>query len=340
MNEFYFAPGTPVSAVELLLHCEGLDYEELEQVLLQMEEQNATLDCSALSLPAASGETAQRLQLEQKLAKQGLEQAQLEKNDPLRLYLQELVAIPICGDIRCLADELSKANRSATPADDLCNQIVELSLSRVVELATAYTGKGVLLLDLIQEGSLGLWRATQDFTGGGADFEDFRDGKIRFYLEKAVLMQAYDSGVAEKLRTAVEDLRSVDERLLAELGRNPTAEETAQALHMSVDQLEAVAKTLENARLLNRTFKPEPEDLPQEEEQAVEDTAYFQMRQRIAELLSTLSESDAQLLTLRYGLEGGIPMSPQQTAARMGIPADEVVAREAAALSLLRQQKD
>ena len=338
MNEFCYAPGTTVPAVELLLQWEGMDTDALEQVLLQMEEQDVTLDCAALSLPATSGETALRLSLEHRLAKQGLEPSQLEKNDPLRLYLEELAAIPVCGDIALLAEQLSEENRACRVSEALCSQIVELSLSRVVELAATYTGKGVLLLDLIQEGSLGLWRATQAFTGDGREFEAFRDRKIRFYLEKAVLLQAYDRGVGEKLRTAVEDLRSVDERLLSELGRNPTAEEIAQALHMSVEETEAVAKTLENVRLLNRTLKPEPEELPQEEEQAVEDTAYFQMRQRIAELLSTLSESDAQLLTLRYGLEGGIPMSPQQTAARMGIPADEVVAREAAALARLRQQ--
>lgn len=340
MNEFCFAPGSTVSAVDLLLQCSSMDCEDLEQLLLQMEEQDVTLDCLALSMPAPAGETAQRLLLEQRLVKQGLEPGQLEKNDPLRLYLEELAAIPVCGDINLLAEQLSEANRACQMSEALCSQIVELSLGRVVELAAAYTGKGVLLLDLIQEGSLGLWRATQAFTGDGREFEAFRDSKIRFYLEKAVLLQAYDSGVGEKLRTAVEDLRSVDERLLSELGRNPTAEEIAQALHMSVEETEAVAKTLENVRLLNCTLKPETEDLPQEEEQAVEDTAYFQMRQRIAELLSTLSESDVQLLTLRYGLEGGIPMNPQQTAARMGIPADEVVAREAAALSKLRQQKD
>ena len=340
MNEFCFAPGEAVSGVELLLRCDGMDADELEQALLQMEEQDIALDCAALLLPAPSGETAQRLQLEQRLTQQGLQPGQLEKNDPLRLYLEELADIPVSGDIRVLAEQLSRANRAGETDETLCSRVVELSLSRVVELAGGYTGKGVLLLDLIQEGSLGLWRATQDFTGSGEAFEAYRDKKIRFYLEKAVLLQAYDLGVGEKLRTAAEDLRSVDERLLAELGRNPTAEEVAQALHMSVEQTETVAKTLENARLLNRTFKPEPEDLPQEEEQAVEDTAYFQMRQRIADLLSTLSESDARLLTLRYGLEGGIPMDVQQTAARMGITADQVVAREAAALASLRQQKD
>ena len=130
----------------------------------------------------------------------------------------------------------------------------------------------------------------------------------------------------------------MDERLLSELGRNPTPEEMAQALHMSVEETVAVAKTVENVRILNRALKPEPEEMPQEEEQAVEDTAYFQMRQRITDLLSALPEEDAKLLTLRYGLEGGLPLDPQQTAAKLGITADQVVARETAALAKLRQQ--
>ena len=77
--------------------------------------------------------------------------------------------------------------------------------------------------------------------------------------------------------------------------------------------------------------EPEPED-----EQAVEDTAYFQMRQRITELLSTLPEEDAKLLTLRFGLEGGLPMTPEDAGRKLGMTPEEVIAREAAALAQLR----
>ena len=321
--------GERLSAARLLLHCEGMEEEQLEALFLQLENKNIALDISDLSAPAPGGEAAKRLQQEQAMAQQGLQMSQLEQTDPLRLYLEELAAIPVCGDIACIAGELSEANRVGKEAEGLRVRLVNLSLSRVVELAAEYTGNGVLLLDLIQEGSIGLWRATEAFAGDGPTFEAFRDQRIRFYLDKAVILHALETGVGQKLRTAAEDYRSVDERLLSELGRNPTLEETA-----------AVAKTLENARMLNRTHQPEPEALPQEEDQAVEDTAYFQMRQRIAELLSTLNEIDAKLLTLRYGLEGGIPMDPQQTAARLGMTTDEVVKREAAALSKLRQQKD
>ena len=155
-------------------------------------------------------------------------------------------------------------------------------------------------------------------------------------MARAVVKQYHAAGVGQKLRQAMEDYRTVDEKLLAELGRNPTLEEMAEALHMSVQETAMVADMLQNARMLQRVKQPKPEQLPQEEDQAVEDTAYFQMRQRIAELLSALSEEDAKLLTLRYGLENGRPMTPQQAGQALGMTPEEVNRKEAAALAKLR----
>jgi RNA polymerase primary sigma factor len=131
----------------------------------------------------------------------------------------------------------------------------------------------------------------------------------------------------------------VDERLLAELGRNPTLEEIAEGMHISVEEVELTAQMVESARSLNRAKAEaeEPEEDP-EDNQAVEDTAYFQMRQRIEELLSALSESEAKLLSLRFGLEGGLPLSPEETGKHLGLTAEEVLAQEAEALVKLRKQ--
>ena len=85
--------------------------------------------------------------------------------------------------------------------------------------------------------------------------------------------------------------------------------------------------------------QPEPEEEKEAEEQAVEDTAYFQMRQRIMELMSALDETDAKLISLRFGLEGGMPLSPEETGKRLNLTPDEVVAREANALSKLRSER-
>ena len=321
-----------LSAAQLLAALDGEGEAALEEAFGQLAEMNILPDIRDLPPYSGDSETAKRLRMEMELTSPEALLQRLDPSDPLRMYLEELAAIPVCGDIRVLAEQLTETEEKTA----LCQSIMELSLNRVVELACRHTGHGVLLMDLIQEGSMGLWERLNGYTGG--DIEQFRDHWIRWYMVKAVVTQAQDTGVGQRLRRAVEDYRTVDEKLLTELGRNPALEEIAEGLHMSVQETQAVAQILENARVLQRVKKPEPEALPQEEDQAVEDTAYFQMRQRIAELLSGLSEQDAKLLTLRYGLEGGLPMTAQQTAEQLGLTIQQVSDREAAALAKLRQQ--
>ena len=110
-------------------------------------------------------------------------------------------------------------------------------------------------------------------------------------------------------------------------------------IHMTPEDADTVRRVLEDARMLQRATAPKEEEAAGEENQAVEDTAYFRMRQRIAELLSVLPQEDAKLLTLRYGLEKGLPMTPEETGKALGLTVDQVVQREAKALSLLREEK-
>ena len=323
--------GEPVSAAQLLTALDGEEENTLEDVFDALTENGIQLDVTTLPRYSADTELSLRLRREEQLVKNNSLLQGLEENDPLRLYLEEIDLIPACGDSSLLAEELKNKR-----TEEAKTKLLNLSLSRVVELACDFTGMGVLLTDLIQEGSMGLWQALESYFEG--DFETYRDAAITQSLTKAVILQAHASGVGQKLRQAVEDYRSVDEKLLAELGRNPTTEEIAAALHVSVEEATVVAQALESARLIARAKKPEPERLPQEEDLAVEDTAYFQMRQRIDELLSVLSPEDAKLLTLRYGLEGGQPLTTIQVAAKLGTTPEEVTKREAAALSQLRQQ--
>ncbi len=299
--------GENLSAAQLLTLLEDAEETQVAQALECLQEKRITLDVSDLPKFSAAGATAKRLSLEEKLVKQNLLPQGLEENDPLRLYLEELAQA------------------------DQADTVVDKMLPRAVDCAKAYVGKGVLLLDLIQEASLGLLQGMQQ---EGEDLIWW----MHQYLAQTVFLQAKACGVGQKMRQALEDYRAVDEKLLGELGRNPTIEEIAEAMHMSVQEAGAVAETFENVMLMQRVKAPAPTQMPQEEDQAVEDTAYFQMRQRISELLSTLSEADAKLLTLRYGLEGGLPMKPIQVAAQLGLTEDEVNLREAAALDKLRQQ--
>ena len=321
--------GDTISAAQLLTLLEGEEEQAVEEALEAMETACMILDVDQLPTPAG-GEAAQRLAQEHRWAQEGLKPQQLETGDPLRLYLEEVAAMPQPGDQEAMAVACARGEERAQQL------LTEWGLGRVIQLAAQYTGHGVLLLDLIQEGSLGLWKAVQTYRSG--DFTAFRDRWIRFYQAKAITLQARACGIGQKLRSALEDYRAVDERLLSELGRNPTLEEIADAMHVTLEEADSVRRTLEDARILAQVRTPQRAEEEEEEaqNQSVEDTAYFQMRQRIQELLSGLSEQDAQILTLRFGLEGGKPLTPEETGRRLGLPAEEVVAREGAALAKLR----
>ena len=315
--------GDTVSASQILTLLEGEDGQALEDALQELETACVKLDISDLPKNGGTGDTALRLKQEAQLVQEGLNPKALEPNDPLRLYLEEVAAVPVCGDEQLLAE-----------TGDNPEALTNLGLSRVIQLAQDYVGYGVLLMDLIQEGSLGLWQAIGCYRAGA--YAAHRDRWIRFYLARAVILQAHSSGIGQKMRRAMEDYRQVDERLLGELGRNPTIEEIADELHMNLEEARTVRKMMDNARMLDKAVRPEDEEEEPEAEQAVEDTALFQMRQRIGDLLSGLDETDAKLLSLRFGLEGGKPVSPEETGRLLGMTAQEVVAREAEALAKLR----
>lgn len=324
--------GDTIPAVSLLSILEGEEEQAVEDALQDLETGCMNLDISGLPRLGGTGEAALRLRREMDLAKTGFTPEDLEAGDPLRLYLEEIAAMPACGEEGLLAERCRQGEESAREA------LTNLGLSRVIEIAREYVGYGVLLLDLIQEGSLGLWNAVGSYHYG--DYAAHRDRWIRFAMAKAVTLQARANGVGQKMRTALEDYKQIDERLLGELGRNPTLEEIAEELHMGTEEASAVKKMLEDARLMAQVRKPqEPEEEAEEEQQAVEDTALFQSRQRILDLLADLNEREQMLLTLRFGLEGGKPMSPEDTGRRMNLTPEEVVAMEAAALGKLRNTK-
>ena len=322
------AYGQSLSGAELLTRTDSRSDEELEELFEYLAENAVTIDLSDLPRNLGSGEAARRLREEEQLVRDGKLLTGLEENDPLRLYLQELAAIPVCGDAEVLALELLEGK-------DVREKLVNLSLSRVVELAMAHTGRGVLLMDLIQEGSLGLWDAILTFAGGS--FEHCRDLGITQAMARAIIRQARASGLGQKMRQAVEDYRMVDERLLSELGRNPTLDEIAESMHMTVSEVETVRKLLDNARLVGKAHEvKEPEEETPEDTQAVEDTAYYQTRERVDSLMSGISELEQKVVTMRYGLDGKAPQTAQEVGRRLHLTVTEVVELETAALAKMR----
>ncbi len=323
--------GSRLSAVRFLTLMEEENEEILEEAFLDLEVQGIALDISELPKPSGSSQTDLRLRREAELVKADRLLEDLEENDPLRLYLEEVAALPAAGDPQLMAE------RFAGGYDPVLPGLTNVMLGTVIDMAKAYVGRGVLLLDLIQEGSLGLWQGILSFRSG--DFEAHAKWYIHQYLAKAVTMQARQSGLGQKMRQAMQDYTEADAQLLTRLGRNPTLEELADCLRMTVEETDMVASMVENARLMQRVkAENAPKEETPEDSQHVEDTALFQSRQRIAQMLSELTEREAKLLTLRYGLEGGQPLTAEQAADRLRLTPEEVVALEAAALAKLRTQ--
>lgn len=323
-------PGDSMDALHFLTLLEAESDDTVQQALEALEQGHIALKIEKLPKEIVSGAGAERLAWEQKLVKQGDLLKNLPENDPLGLYLQELAGMSAADAQQVYLSRYLQGDQQA--AKELANGM----LSHVIEEAKQRTGWGVLLLDLIQEGSLGLWQGILCFQQG--DFTEHCLWYIRQYLNGAVFLQMRNSGLGRKLRQGMEDYLSVDQNLLTHLGRNPTLEEIAQKMHITPEEAEVYEEMLKNARLIQKVeaagapTKESPEDdLP------VEDTQYFQSRQRVMEMLSSLTEREAQLLSMRFGLEGGLPLSPQEVGEKLNMTAEQVVAMEADALGKLRQ---
>ena len=344
MNDFVFeqAPweaylrscknGSVISGWNLISMLEDEEDNAVEDAFSILTVKKLQLDLSGLPQMSAGSNTAQRLQQEREYVTGGLKTELMEETDPLRLYLEEIAAAPACGDEKLLAEQLSSGDQRAA------QRLTELGLSRVVEIAAEYAGQAVLLLDLIQEGNIGLWEAISGYRGG--DYAAQRDEAIRSSVLKAIVLQARSNGISQKMKKALQDYRAADQHLLTRLGRNPGIEEIAQEMHISLEQAQTIEKTMADILLLQKAEKlAAPKEETAEDELPVEDTAYFQMRQRISEMLSVLDEQEARILTMRFGLEKGLPMSAEEVAKALGITTAAVTACETAALSKLRAEK-
>lgn len=321
--------GESVSAMRLLTLLEREDDAAVEDAFSMLEEKGISLDVSDLPKDYGTGSIEKRLRREELLVQQGRYLEELEENDPLRLYLQEIASIPSAGDAQVIAMECAQGDTSRI------GSLVDLTIGRAIAQAETMTGRGVLLLDLIQEASMGLWQGITQYRQG--DIYSHLDWWIRQYLARVVTLQARENGIGNKMRSALEQYRLTDEQLLVKLGRNPTREEIAQEMGVTAEEAEVFEDMLRTAQLLEQATNPR-KDIPEEEDQAVEDTAYFQSRQRVAEMLSSLEPLEVQVLNLRFALEGGLPCTPQEAAARLGVTAEKIIETETAALQKLRAQ--
>lgn len=309
------ARGSEIPAQRFFALLGSVDEDEALEAALALEARGVGLDVSGLPR-WGRGSAAQRLELEYELARKGKLPDGLEPEDPLRLYLQELARQP---------------RLSNEDAHDLMdpNRLTEGLLWLVAEEAPAFAGQGVLLLDLMQEGALGLMGAMAQ---PGDNLLEDAAWHIRQAMARTVAIAYLASGEAERLLAAMRAYRQADRRLLERLGRNPGPEELAQELGKTVAETLTIGKMVSDAARVPKT-QPQPE-----QPESVEDSAYFQLRARVEELLSTLEPTDRQLLTLRFGLEGDRPRTTEEAASALGLTPEEARSRELAAMEQLRAQ--
>lgn len=315
--------GTAIPAQRFFAILGAVTEDEASEAAAALEQRQIAIDVSSLP-PCQAGQAAQRLSLEQSLVSSGTLPQGLASSDPLRLHWQSLEQLPRL----CEAEAQILVSQAAGSA-----QLVEGLLYLVLEEAPQFAGQGVLLLDLMQEGALGLmhWAQTPHAPVlGNARW------CIRQAMACAVALQYFVSGEAQRLVTAMREYQQADRQLLQRLGRNPVVEELAQELGKSVSQTQLLEKMVEQAAKLPQA---QPQAVAEEAPEAVEDSAYFQLRSRVEALLSALEDTDRQLLTLRFGLSGKAPMSQQEAAQQLGMTAEEAQRRELSAIALLRQQE-
>lgn len=317
-------PGDRISARRFLSLLEAEDDDAVESAFDDMAQCGIWVDISDLPKDYGSAEQEPRLRLEERLAQSGSLAQQLPADDLLALHLHELAQHP----------RLSRFPDQPQAAQDR-NALVQGCLYLVAEAAVAFTGHGVSLLDLIQEGSLGLCEAVAVWEK--QPFLEHIRYFIRQAMARAVIRQARAGGLARRICSDLEQYRLADRALLDSLGRTPSVEEIAQHMGITTQAAIELSELLTDARRLDlaRKAAQPPKETP-DDALAVEDTAYFQTRQRVAELMACLTQEEAQLLTLRFGLEGGIPASTQEICQKMGISPEEATAMEAAALGKLR----
>ena len=312
--------GSVIPAERFFAMLGAVDEEGALEAALTLTARGVGLDVSRLPQggPGAAGE---RLAREAELARRGALPGALASGDPLRLYWQELEALPRLNSL----DARELTNGGADP-----NRLTEGLLWLVAQEALDFAGQGVLLLDLMQEGAMGLLQAMED---PGPDPVERGRWHVRQAMARAVALQYLSTGEAQRLVAAMRAYQQAERRLLERLGRNPGPEELAQELGKPVTEVLALGNMVRDA-----AAAPKESREPAQEVEKVEDTAYFQLRTRVEELLSVLEEVDQALLKGRFGLDGRPPMSLEETARDLGLDLEEAAERERRAMLALRCQ--
>ena len=260
-------------------------------------------------------------------------------NDPVRMYLKEI------GQIKLLTlDEESELADRVAAGDEVAKAtLAEANLRLVVSIAKRYVGRGMLFLDLIQEGNIGLMKAVEKFdVSKGYKFSTYATWWIRQAITRAIADQARTIRVPVHMVETINKLARVQRQLTLELNREPSEEELAKKMNMSVEKIHEIYKISQEPVSLETPIGEEDDShlgdfVPDERNMSPEEFATNEMlKDEIADVLLTLTEREEKVIRLRFGLEDGKSRTLEEVGQMFGVTRERIRQIEAKALRKLR----
>ena len=259
--------------------------------------------------------------------------------DPVRMYLKEIGKVPLLT----AEEEIELAKRMEEGDEEAKKRLAEANLRLVVSIAKRYVGRGMLFLDLIQEGNLGLIKAVEKFDyRKGFKFSTYATWWIRQAITRAIADQARTIRIPVHMVETINKLVRVSRQLLQELGREPTPEEIAEKMDIPVERVREIIKISQEPVSLETPIGEEEDshlgDFIQDDNVPVpaEAAAFTLLKEQLDEVLGTLTEREQKVLRLRFGLKDGRARTLEEVGKEFNVTRERIRQIEAKALRKLR----
>ncbi|MBP5310972.1 MAG: RNA polymerase sigma factor RpoD [Lachnospiraceae bacterium] len=259
--------------------------------------------------------------------------------DPVRMYLKEIGKVPLLS----AEEEIELALRMEEGDEEAKKKLAEANLRLVVSIAKRYVGRGMLFLDLIQEGNLGLIKAVEKFDyRKGFKFSTYATWWIRQAITRAIADQARTIRIPVHMVETINKLIRVSRQLLQELGREPTPEEIAEEMNMPVERVREILKISQEPVSLETPIGEEEDShlgdfIPDDNIPVPADAAAFTLlKEQLLEVLSTLTDREQKVLRLRFGLDDGRARTLEEVGKEFNVTRERIRQIEAKALRKLR----
>lgn len=260
-------------------------------------------------------------------------------DDPVKVYLKEIGRVPLLTP----EEEIELAIRIGDNDQQAKQRLAEANLRLVVSIAKRYVGRGMQFLDLIQEGNLGLIKAVDKFDyTKGFKFSTYATWWIRQAITRAIADQARTIRIPVHMVETINKVKKTNSQLLHKNGRDPTAEEIAAELDMSVEKVREILRVSQEPVSLETPIGEEEDShlgdfIPDDDALAPADAAsMLLLKEQLNEVLKTLTMREAKVLALRFGLEDGHPRTLEEVGSEFGVTRERIRQIEAKALRKLR----